>query len=618
MLSPARRWVSARTMRCFLLLTLVLTATSAVAARPRAPELLPANTLVYVRIASSQELVERFNETAMGRILKQEQVAPLIQQLYGVTSDAFKPAEEEIGVSLTDLLSIPQGGIVFALITPSDGPPALALLVDVGDSRPVVEKLIERGETEMAQDDWTRSTEKLSGQEVVVHRRDRNDGEVLAHFFRDDTFVATSNLSVATGLLELWAGGDSAGNGDATDVLADNEKFKTIMNRCRGSKDARPQLTWFVDPVQLARVSVRGNIAAQASLAVLPVLGLDGIEGVGGSLALATENFDMIGHVHVMLDTPRSGIVEMVALRPGDTTPEPWTPQNVASYMTLNWDIDLTYDTLAKLYDSFRGEGRLSRDVQARISEQIGVDFEKDILRALEGRVTVLTWFEPPAALESRARLVGVKLNDAGEFQATMDKIVAKFPETFEKKQYANISYYALDMPGMRQRRQARRRRPDQEEQPAPGNVEPAPSRTQPCMGIVGDYLMIADRPSFIEKIVAAKSDSSQSLGSDLEYKLIASKIRRQPGGTYASMVTFNRPEMAMRMMYDLATSENTQQQLSAVAADNDFLSGVDKAMRDNPLPPFAVIQKFLAPGGGMITDDETGIHYMGFALRRE
>jgi hypothetical protein len=617
MLSPARRWVSARTSRFFLLFTLVQTATSAVAARPRAPELLPANTLVYVRITSSQELVERFNETAMGRILKQDQVAPLVQQLFGVTSEAFKPAEEEIGVSLTDLLSIPQGEIVFALVTPSDGPPALAILVDVGDSRPVVEKLIERGETEMANDDWTRSTEEIAGQELVVHRRDRNDGETLAYFFRDETFVATSNLSVATGLLDLWAGGEN-GDGDAAGVLADNEKFKTIMNRCRGSKDARPQLTWFVDPIQLARVAVRGNIAAQASLAVLPVLGLDGIEGVGGSLAMATENFDMIGHMHLMLDTPRSGIVEMVALRPGDTTPEPWVPQDVASYMTLNWDIDLTYDTVAKLYDSFRGEGRLSRDVQGTISEQIGADFEKDILRALEGRATVLTWFEPPAALQSRARLVGMKLNDAGEFQKTMDKIVAKFPKAFEKKQYANISYYALDTSVMQQRRRARRQRPGQDEQPAPENLEPAPSRTQPCMGIVGDYLMIADRPSFIEKIVAAKSESGKSLASDLEYKLIAGKIRRQPGGTYASMVTFNRPEAAMRMMYDLATSEGTQSQLAAVAADNDFLSGVDKAMRDNPLPPFAVIQKFLAPGGGMITDDETGIHYMGFALRRE
>jgi rhodanese-related sulfurtransferase len=37
------------------------------------------------------------------------------------------------------------------------------VLVDVGDSRPVVEKLIERGEKEMAQDDWTRTQEDLAG-----------------------------------------------------------------------------------------------------------------------------------------------------------------------------------------------------------------------------------------------------------------------------------------------------------------------------------------------------------------------------------------------------------------------------------------------------------------------
>jgi hypothetical protein len=73
-----------------------------------------------------------------------------------------------------------------------------------------------------------------------------------------------------------------------------------------------------------------------------------------------------------------------------------------------------------------------------------------------------------------------------------------------------------------------------------------------------------------------------------------------------------------MRFMYDLVTSDEARDRLSEAAADNDFLSGVDRAIRDNPLPPFAVLQQFLAPAGGMITDDETGIHYMGFALRRE
>jgi hypothetical protein len=199
--------------------------------------------------------------------------------------------------------------------------------------------------------------------------------------------------------------------------------------------------------------------------------------------------------------------------------------------------------------------------------------------------------------------------------------MMAKFPDTFEEKRYANATYYEMDAAAMRQRR---RRRADAEGTEAPsGDAQPeregpVQARIQPCMGIVGDYLLIADRPSFFEKVVAAKKDGSQSLASDLEYKIIASKIRRQPGGAHPAMVTFDRPEMAMRMVYDLVESEDTRQQLADRAAENDFFSAVDKALRDNPLPPFGVLQKYMAPAGGMITDDETGIHYMGFSLRRE
>jgi hypothetical protein len=228
----------------------------------------------------------------------------------------------------------------------------------------------------------------------------------------------------------------------------------------------------------------------------------------------------------------------------------------------------------------------------------------------------MLSWFEPPMTVQSRARLMGMKLNDAKEFQGTLDKVAGKYPEVLEKKRYSSVTYYALKADVMQGRR--RRARAEATEQPGqPAAEDQGPRRIQPCMGIVDDYLVIADRPSFIEKIVATKAGAA-SLTSDLEYKLIASKIRRQPGGDFPSMVTFNRPESAMRFVYDLATSENTREQLSQRAADNDFMSGLDRVMRDNPLPPFATIQQYLAPGGGMITDDETGIHYMGFALRRE
>ena len=90
---------------------------------------------------------------------------------------------------------------------------------------------------------------------------------------------------------------------------------------------------------------------------MLPVLGLDGLAGIGGSMNIDTDQYDSISHMHVLLDNPRSGIIKMIALEPGVSKPESWVPADVAQYMTFHWKIETTLKTLAPMYDSLAGEG---------------------------------------------------------------------------------------------------------------------------------------------------------------------------------------------------------------------------------------------------------------------
>jgi hypothetical protein len=128
---------------------------------------------------------------------------------------------------------------------------------------------------------------------------------------------------------------------------------------------------------------------------------------------------------------------------------------------------------------------------------------------------------------------------------------------------------------------------------------------------------VITDRVSLYEKLAVTLSEG-KSLADELDFKLVASKIERQNGETKPAMVSFNRPEEGMRFLYDLATSDRARQSLSRGAENSRFFKSVDEALKQNPLPPFAVLQKYLAPGGAVIVDDETGIHYSAFSLRRK
>ena len=80
------------------------------------PKLLPKKTLAYVRIADSRELVESFMKTSVGRLSQDEKIKPLIMHLYGSVTQAFAQVQDQIGVSLGEILSIPQGEVCGAII----------------------------------------------------------------------------------------------------------------------------------------------------------------------------------------------------------------------------------------------------------------------------------------------------------------------------------------------------------------------------------------------------------------------------------------------------------------------------------------------------------------------
>ncbi|HEY1068217.1 MAG TPA: hypothetical protein VGE52_18985, partial [Pirellulales bacterium] len=70
--------------------------------------------------------------------------------------------------------------------------------------------------------------------------------------------------------------------------------------------------------------------------------------------------------------------------------------------------------------------------------------------------------------------------------------------------------------------------------------------------------------------------------------------------------------------LYGLATAESTRKNLTGAAENNPFLRSVDEALNENPLPPFEVIKSYFAPGGSLVTNEDSGFHYMAFTLRRK
>lgn len=157
-------------------------------------------------------------------------------------------------------------------------------------------------------------------------------------------------------------------------------------------------------------------------------------------------------------------------------------------------------------------------------------------------------------------------------------------------------------------------------EQPQGGDQPNGPALRQPdpCLAIVGDYLIGSDSFAALQTAINTHNDPTRRLATELDYKLIASKIKRQIGGDAPGFVQFARPEEGLRFWYDMAMAEDTRNMLARGAENNPLLADVDQALKDNPLPPFSVLAKYLAPSGSMMVNDETGYHMMSFTLKRQ
>lgn len=562
------------------------------AQRPVAPKLLPEHTLAYFRVMDTPQLIARFRETSIGRMGADEQIKPLVSEFYAALQELWGNIEDRVGLPLDQILSIPQGEICIAFVAVPEGPTGVVMILDVKDRLISAKKLLEKGEAFAAENRVTKTTEKLDGRDINLYAGPNGNTQAV-QMERDGTIIITNNQPLMKLVLDAW-------DGKGEKSLADNDRFNTIMSRCQGSADDPPQITYYVDPIQLVKIAARGNVAAQTGLALLPVLGVDGIQGLGGSLIFSTGDFDDVSHFHLLLESPRSGVVEMLSMGAGDTTPEAWVPSDAMSYITLHWNVEETYRKGAKLYNSLMAEGAAESEIKRRVQDAIGLDFETEILAHFSGRVTLVAWVQKPIKLNSQANILGLKLKDGKEFQPVFEKLQERFKDNLEKKSFANTSYYAIKTP------------PPQNEPPM--NLR----RPDPCLCVLGDYLILTDSSQALEAAITTANTPGKSLAVELDYKLIASKIRRQVGGESPGMFHFTRPEVGMKLLYDMAQTDDTKSLLARQAENNQFFGRLEKAMNNNPLPPFSVIAKYFAPGGAMMVNDETGFHYTGFTLKRK
>ena len=591
---------------------------------PGAPHLLPEDTLAYVRLDHADDLRTDLANSSLGRMLSDEKLKPFATDIYGTASELFGMISSEIGVSLDELLSIPQGQIAIGLIprpinedlladrqVPADETDeqkrrrleqerrrnyqfAGVFMVDAGENVDKLLAIVDRFEQRLIAGSHIRRELTVDSVDIVRLLPKKSGRMEVEYFEHEGTVVFGFGHRTAQDVWDRWR--------KASDepTMADNANFGSVISRCVGAEDTRPQLTFFVDPYRIAERGVRlsGSVTIGLMWPLFENLGLARIRGVGGSAFRGGDVFEDITHLHLLIDPPRDGLLAVLRPGTGESAPPNWVPADVTGYSSIHWDFENTYTNFGKILENFQGADALKRLFEEPTKRRFGIDAREDVIKHLTGRVVRASWIQPPMRLNSQVQVTAFELSDANAIKSTIAKYREHKPNAMKVETLGGrVVYFAKFNP---------KKFPEQFRRP------------EPCLFVLGNWLIQGDSREFAQRMMRADSEAMPRLANVPEYDLVASELGGKLDGEDPFMVQFLRGGDFIRMFYEMSKSDDSRKFLRQAGENNVVARKMYELLERNELPPYEEFEKYFAPSGSFAYDEPTGMHLGSFTLRAD
>jgi hypothetical protein len=567
----------------------------AFADRPTAPQLFPDATYAYLRVDDASDLIAKWNQTSSGKLFADPEVRPLVQEMYGsiLNSTESLKLEERLGMTIEECLEIFNGEAAIGLMPgPVDAPPTVCFMIEAKGKIEQLNKLLQSA---LEQSNvHARVAKKVSGIELVDCVPSAQPNEGFAYFINQDVLVGSNSREGLEVLARVWAGQDPEHK-----PLSNKPEFLQIMTRCSGMQGERPQVSFYIDPYSMAKDLSKSSPGSPIVFAMLTSLGVDGIKGIGGSFIFAPNDFDSITHMHLLMSSPRRVVLSAVRPKEGPIDPETWVNEDAASYLSLNWQTQPTIDAVKELIDTFNGVDFFDESVIKKASDELGLDFRADVLGQLDGRFTMASYFVRPLRINSQSTVYSVKLKNASKFRNdTLPKLVAFFKKNGRWEELQHGSHQIFHMPV--------------------SQPENAPRIPDPAFTVFDDSLLASDSLQALQEACDTFDSGTNLLLDSIEYKLIKQRITSQTKGAKVFGLMISRPEESLRTFYDMAADPKNKEKLGEIAGPNPILRALHNSLTKHPLPSFESIRKHLSPGGGYMTEDDSGLHMTMFGIKRK
>ncbi|MEZ6133063.1 MAG: hypothetical protein R3C59_30705 [Planctomycetaceae bacterium] len=566
-----------------LLATLPLSAQPATATKVLSDQILPQDTYLYVSMPSVTAMVEFFKSSSMGQIWNDPAMDDFKQELSGAFDSKLEEArlkfQENVGLSLDEVLAIPTGEVSLAVSANSSNAMGLVFFLDYGDSEAQLQQLLDRLTQNLdKQPKLTMVNKTFDGTAITMFEIEYSGpaptplAKEFGWFLKDQRMVFSNRLELLEGTLENW-------DGAADRSLQTNEAYAYVMSKCQ-TRERSSLTTMYFDPIGLFTKLVQtGSLGQQSmgagmALGFLPALGLNQLKAVGLVSEAGTGDFEAVSRMVVYADQPPTGLMQMFQLDHCLKTPPAWVKEDATAYIAVNWKIQDAYQALESVVDMFTGAGTLASQLDQMAQRGPGIHLKDDVVDQLTGDIQAVTAASDSEELPSDRMVValGVRDNEAAR------KLLSKFAGEagLESREFRGTDLYEINGP-------------------APGQSF--------SFAVSEGRLLVAVGSTLLEQVLRNDSDVKPLAETD-DFRKVSAFFPAN-----AVSVQFSRPAETYRQFYDMLKSGEVAEHFPG---NQDWLQRIDFTT----LPAFDVIAKYIKPNGAYSVNDDRGLFTEAFQLK--
>mgnify|MGYP001136103558 CR=1 FL=1 len=560
----------------------------------------PESTLFLAKIADAKALRQAFAQSQYGQLWNDPAMSDFKADLREKLQDAGKTFKEQFGLSLKEVLEIPQGHLAVAAITRDDPklPIALLFMGEAGQNAAKLGDLLTKGTKQSEEHGSKVSAETFQGQTLHIiqlpePKDDAKGGIRFKHVVWTNvqsTYLIGTDLDAIKDLIANAGGRDRS--------LASNDSFVKTQAKIGG--DAA-QVTWFLDLNKLvkfgSKIASKGvDAQLQQTEFLIQEFGLNGLKAVGGSLTMGAGHYDSQTKTFFLAPAPVEGLLKIFSMPKVTLRPEPWVPATVASYQTVSMDLKNVYKGVDELINKFQ-PGMLNTLQQQLVGPEGGepLNVEKEIFGTLGDRVSIVTDFKKPVNEDSQRSLLAIAVKDTKTLQNSLAKILALAGASPKKRDFQGTTIYDFEV-----------NLPNMPNNPNAANVQ---FKGPISVAIAKDSLFATTDTTLLEQILRA---GNASLADSPDFQSIVKEMPEKLSG-----MTYVRPDEQARISYEMLKSGQFEKAFKQAAARRGDNVEPPKIIDTDKLPDFSVFAKYLSKGGSYSQMEDDGFIMTGFTLKK-